>query len=283
MSRIIVLVSLVFVALALLGGIAALLFGPRLVQAQSVAAANIIETGVAATLNARRSAVPPATATPMSTDTPVPTATFTATASLTPTTPNTNTPTSLPENKTATALAATQTATAEVLARLTAPKPDGVYLVGIDIAPGVWRSVPGASDNCYWARVDKNQEINDNYLGASGGAVTIRASDFEFQSVRCGEWTYLDTASQTGSGSGATAAPRPTATPLPGGATLISCDPTGGYVNVGNVKSFFIESKDGRLEAGNGNTGQFMFSFQRAIYYALDGSGPYVFCTGRDW
>lgn len=75
----------------------------------------------------------------------------------------------------------------------------------------------------------------------------------------------------------------PTATPLPGGAVLISCNPNGGTVNVGNVSAWWIESPGGGRVAGNGNTGAYMYSFQRAIYTATDGSGPYTFCKGTNW
>lgn len=80
-----------------------------------------------------------------------------------------------------------------------------------------------------------------------------------------------------------TAVPSNTPTPLPGGAVLVSCKPGGGYANISNVQSFFIEDKSGGRTPGNGVTGQWMWSSERAIYYAIDGSGPYVFCTGRDW
>jgi hypothetical protein len=80
-----------------------------------------------------------------------------------------------------------------------------------------------------------------------------------------------------------TAAPTSTPTPLPGGAILISCSPAGGTVNVGNVQGWWIEDHGGGRTAGNGNTGAYMYSFQRAIYTANDGSGPYVFCQGKYW
>lgn len=80
-----------------------------------------------------------------------------------------------------------------------------------------------------------------------------------------------------------TPAPTSTPTPLPGGAVLIACSPAGGTVNVGNVQGWWIEDHGGGRTAGNGNTGAYMYSFQRAIYIANDGSGPYVFCQGTNW
>ena len=101
----------------------------------------------------------------------------------------------------------TQTAEAEILANdvaltetaavseatqaeLTASRGSGFYLVGVDIAPGIWRSTAG-SDSCYWARYDENQNILDNDFGQSGGAVTIRTTDFQVEFDDCGTWEYI--------------------------------------------------------------------------------------------
>lgn len=73
-----------------------------------------------------------------------------------------------------------------------APKKDGFYLVGVDIAPGLWRST-GAGAQCYWARQNVTQDVIDNDLGYAGGAVMIRPDDFEFFTHGCGAWTMLDT------------------------------------------------------------------------------------------
>ena len=73
-----------------------------------------------------------------------------------------------------------------------APKKDGFYLVGVDIAPGVWRST-GQGGSCYWARQNLTQDLIDNDLGFAGGAVTIQASDVEFYTRGCGNWVMLDT------------------------------------------------------------------------------------------
>lgn len=117
-----------------------------------------------------------------------PTDTLTPTITITPS--NTFTPSKTPTITPTPNVARTQTA--EALLLMTAAKTDGAYLVNVDIAPGTWRSLQGWTDSaCYWARLDKNQNILNNYFGASGGAVTIRASDFEFQSTGCGSWEYL--------------------------------------------------------------------------------------------
>lgn len=123
----------------------------------------------------------------------------------TPTPLFTSTPTPEPAQATATARAeiaaatvaakaeianATATAQAELDVVLKAPREDGFWLVGVDIAPGTWRS-DGTGDNCYWQRSTKTQDIIDNHFGLGGGAVTIAASDFQFESRNCGTWTYL--------------------------------------------------------------------------------------------
>lgn len=88
----------------------------------------------------------------------------------------------------ATNAALTETAVAD--AALTASRGSGFYLVGVDIAPGIWRSTAGL-DSCYWARYDKNQNILGNDFGQSGGAVTIRATDFQVEFDDCGTWGYI--------------------------------------------------------------------------------------------
>jgi len=69
------------------------------------------------------------------------------------------------------------------------PKGDGFYQVGVDIAPGLWRST-GTGDECYWERLDENQEILDNHYGAAGGSVKIRSTDYEVQFKGCGRWEF---------------------------------------------------------------------------------------------
>jgi hypothetical protein len=40
----------------------------------------------------------------------------------------------------------------------------GFFRVGSRMAPGVWKSTGSATDGCYWARLDENQEIIDQPL-----------------------------------------------------------------------------------------------------------------------
>jgi hypothetical protein len=70
------------------------------------------------------------------------------------------------------------------------PKEDGFYTVGLEIAPGKWKST-GSGDSCYWARLNGNQETLGNHFGNAGGTVTIRATDYEVSFADCGTWEYL--------------------------------------------------------------------------------------------
>ncbi|WP_129308122.1 hypothetical protein [Streptomyces sp. L2] len=65
---------------------------------------------------------------------------------------------------------------------------NGVYRVGSDIKPGTYyvTNVNG----CYWERTDANGEtIDNNFISAAKRVqVTILASDYSFNSERCGQW-----------------------------------------------------------------------------------------------
>lgn len=68
---------------------------------------------------------------------------------------------------------------------------DGSYRVGVDIAPGTYRS-SGTGSDCYWKRLSNFTGQNDilaNYLSNSPTTVTILASDAGFETHRCGTWT----------------------------------------------------------------------------------------------
>jgi hypothetical protein len=69
---------------------------------------------------------------------------------------------------------------------------NGTYFVGVDIAPGTWRS--DATDTCYWARLtgftgDLSEIIANG--NDTGPIVTIDPSDAGFESSRCGTWTQI--------------------------------------------------------------------------------------------
>lgn len=82
-------------------------------------------------------------------------------------------------------------AAANPLPSIAEPKSDGFYTVGVEISPGVW-SADGNGDRCYWARLDNQQEIQDNHLGLAGGTMTIQLDDYEVQMRDCGTWTLTN-------------------------------------------------------------------------------------------
>lgn len=67
---------------------------------------------------------------------------------------------------------------------------DGIWLVGLDIKPGTYRSSGGGA--CYWARLSdvSGNGIITNGLGANQ-IVTISATDKAFETAGCGEWTRV--------------------------------------------------------------------------------------------
>jgi len=85
-------------------------------------------------------------------------------------------------------------ASAPVTSSLTAPFQDGTYLVGVDIAPGVWRT-PGG-DSCYWQRVSgfsgDFSELLANDLPSGSAIVEILPTDAGFSATRCGIWTRVE-------------------------------------------------------------------------------------------
>jgi hypothetical protein len=121
------------------------------------------------------------TITPTPSNTPTPTPSLTPSPSLTST--SSPPPTATPD------LGATTTIEAQGV--LAAPKGNGFYTVGIDILHGKWRS-NGNSVDCYWARLDANQELIDNHFGIAGGTVTIRPNDYEVEFDGCGTWEYVE-------------------------------------------------------------------------------------------
>ncbi len=73
----------------------------------------------------------------------------------------------------------------------TAPKGDGTYLIGSEIATGHWTSDAG-SDECYWERQDATGHIIDNHFGESGGYVHIWPTDYAIEFWHCGNFRYVD-------------------------------------------------------------------------------------------
>jgi hypothetical protein len=144
-----------------------------------------IQTPVAATVAAIPTQTSYPTLTPYPTQTPYPTLTLP--------------PTLTPEVRVVTA---TFTATPEVTATatqtpgptqdpLTLDKEAGIYLVGIDIAPGLWRN-NGETSKCYWAVSSKTGDIVANHFGAGKGTLYLSKSSFQVQlDEECGTWKYM--------------------------------------------------------------------------------------------
>lgn len=68
---------------------------------------------------------------------------------------------------------------------------NGTYRVGEDIQPGTYVvEVDEPFDGCYWQRLDAaGDTIENNFINSGYRAeVTIAASDYSFNSERCGEW-----------------------------------------------------------------------------------------------
>ena len=106
---------------------------------------------------------------------------------LLPTPRPTGTPTPLPTSTPDVSI----TATFEALGELAQPKPDGYYIVGVDILPGRWESMAEGGD-CYWERVDKFGDILANHFGSSGGTITLQQSDFAVDIRDCGPIEYVE-------------------------------------------------------------------------------------------
>ncbi|MEX1247206.1 MAG: hypothetical protein WEA61_01885 [Anaerolineales bacterium] len=76
--------------------------------------------------------------------------------------------------------------------QLTGPHADGVYQVGVSIAPGLWRSIPQHQDRfCYWARRKYDGIILGSHYGPPGGEILIRPADYEVEFDGCGVWVYM--------------------------------------------------------------------------------------------
>ncbi|MBJ8344354.1 hypothetical protein [Antrihabitans sp. YC2-6] len=72
---------------------------------------------------------------------------------------------------------------------------DGLYIVGVDIAPGNYStSGPDEDFGCYWERLsgtsgEFDDIISNDYIVAGRSQVTIKPTDYAFDSHGCGTWT----------------------------------------------------------------------------------------------
>ncbi|MCH0564320.1 hypothetical protein [Streptomyces sp. MUM 2J] len=68
----------------------------------------------------------------------------------------------------------------------------GMFKVGVDIAPGTYRSTGNTDDSCYWERAKDSEHAldsilaNDNVTGTA--VVKISASDAYFKTSGCQDW-----------------------------------------------------------------------------------------------
>ena len=70
-------------------------------------------------------------------------------------------------------------------------KGPGFYLIGVDIAPGVWRST-GTNDNCYWEVTRDTGKTISNHFGMAGGTMYLPTTAFQVSmDAECGTWTFL--------------------------------------------------------------------------------------------
>lgn len=71
---------------------------------------------------------------------------------------------------------------------------DGTYVVGTDVAPGVYQSAgPVDGGACYWKRVNADG-IVDNAMTKKPQIVQIEAGDTAFTTSECQEWQKSDAA-----------------------------------------------------------------------------------------
>lgn len=71
------------------------------------------------------------------------------------------------------------------------PKSYGSYLVGIDIAPGAWRSSGGGA-GCYWEFKNKIGDLLNNNFGGHNETIYIYPQVYQVSfHEECGTWTWL--------------------------------------------------------------------------------------------
>lgn len=72
---------------------------------------------------------------------------------------------------------------------LKAPKGDGFYLVGPEIAYGIWRS-EGDHNKCYWKVTDVKGGIISNFIGTAGGTVYLDENAYQIEIRNCGKLKF---------------------------------------------------------------------------------------------
>ena len=145
------------------------------------------------------------TSTHTATRTDTPTATVTHTSAFTPTPSHTPTITPTPSIT----LTPTQTPTASrtpTPTKTRTPRPtenqltkdhfDGLWIVGVDIAPGRWKLIDPAqlhgNSDCYWARYNAVGTVLTDWYGNDAGFIlTVASTDALVEFDQCRRWEYL--------------------------------------------------------------------------------------------
>ena len=69
-------------------------------------------------------------------------------------------------------------------------KTDGIYLINVDISPGVWQST-GTRANCYWTVSTQCGIILDVYFGNAGNTANIPAVGYQVEFANCGTLEFV--------------------------------------------------------------------------------------------
>ena len=70
------------------------------------------------------------------------------------------------------------------------PRGDGIYLINVNIAAGVWKN-NGTGDTCYWEVTSKTGELVSNHFGQAGGTAYLPPNGFQIEFERCGTWEFM--------------------------------------------------------------------------------------------
>ncbi|WP_228003090.1 hypothetical protein [Nocardia australiensis] len=91
----------------------------------------------------------------------------------------------------------------------TAMPEDGLYLVGVDILPGIWEApgTPDQANGCDWRRLwtvegdetDQHHIIVNDFTRHTPVRVEIAPTDVAFRTVNCGAWQMAPARPNTGS------------------------------------------------------------------------------------
>lgn len=82
---------------------------------------------------------------------------------------------------------------------------NGIYIVGADIHPGIYTSTgPSSKYGCYWERLsgtsgDFDDIIANDFVDSGRMQVTIKPTDYAFNTEDCGTWTMVPPRPGTGS------------------------------------------------------------------------------------